>query len=220
MNIQDRFPLELTDLISFPSKGLSSVFSSTTVRKHHFFVSQPSLWSNSHICTMTLGKTIALPRWTFIGKVMSPLFNMLSRFIIAFLPRSKCLLISWLQSPSAVILEPKKIKSVSVSTFSPFICPEVMGLDAMIFIFWMLNFKPAFSLSSFTSSRGSSAPVCFLPLEWYHLLYLRLLLFLPAILIPAWDSSSPAFLMMYSACKLNKQRGNIQPWWTPSPFLN
>ena len=108
MNIQDRFPLELTDLISFPSKGLSSVFSSTTVRKHHFFVSQPSLWSNSHICTMTLGKTIALPRRTFIGKVMSLLFNMLSRFIIAFLPRSKCLLVSWLLSLSAVILEPSQ----------------------------------------------------------------------------------------------------------------
>ena len=76
---------------------------------------------------MTTGKTIALTRQTFAGKVMSLLFNMLSRLVIAFLPRSKCLLISWLQSPSAVILEPLKIKSVMVSIFSPSICHEVMG---------------------------------------------------------------------------------------------
>ena len=84
---------------------------------------------------MTTGKTIALTRWTFVGKVMSLLFNMLSRFVIAFLPRSKCLLISWLQSPSVVILEPKKIKSVTVSIVSTSFCHEVMGLDAMIFVF-------------------------------------------------------------------------------------
>ena len=84
---------------------------------------------------MTTGKTIALTRWTFVGKVMSLLFNMLSRLVITFLIRSKCLLISWLQSPSAVILEPKKIKSVTVSIVSPIICYEVMGLDAMIFVF-------------------------------------------------------------------------------------
>ena len=78
---------------------------------------------------MTTGKTIALTRWTFVGKVMPLLFNMLSRFVIAFLPRSKCLVISWLQSPSAVILEPKKIKSVTVSIVSPPICHEVMGPD-------------------------------------------------------------------------------------------
>ena len=85
---------------------------------------------------MTTGKTIALTRWTFVGKVMSLLFNMLSRFVIAFLPRSKHLLISWLQSPSAVIWEPKKIKSVTVSIVSPSICHEVMGLDAIILVFW------------------------------------------------------------------------------------
>ena len=81
---------------------------------------------------MTTGKTIALTKWTFVIKVMSLLFNMLSRLVIAFLPRSKCLLISWLQSPSAVILEPKKIKS---ATLSLSICHEVMGPDAMIFVF-------------------------------------------------------------------------------------
>ena len=88
---------------------------------------------------ITTEKTIALTRWTFVSKVMSLLFNMLSRFVIAILRRSKRLLISWLQSPSAVILEPKKIKSVSVSIVSPFICHEVMGLDAMIFVFFFLN---------------------------------------------------------------------------------
>ena len=84
---------------------------------------------------ITTGKTIALTRWTFVGKVMSMLFNMLSNLVIAFLPRSKCLLISWQQSPSAVILEPKKVKSVTVSTVSPSNCHEVMGQDAIIFVF-------------------------------------------------------------------------------------
>ena len=83
-----------------------------------------------------MGKTIALTRQTFVGKVMPLLFNMLSRLVITFLPRSKHLLISWLQSPSAVILEPKKIKSVTISIVLPSICHEVMGLDAMIFIFF------------------------------------------------------------------------------------
>ena len=99
---------------------------------------------------MTNGKTIALTIWTFVSKVMFLLFNVLCGFVTAFLPMSKHLLISWLQSPSTVILEPKKIKSVNVSIFSPFICHRVMGLDAMILIFWMLSFKPVFSLSSFT----------------------------------------------------------------------
>ena len=85
---------------------------------------------------MTTGKTIALTRRTFVSKVMSLLFNMLSGFVIAFLPRSKHLLISWLWSPSAVILEPKKIKSLTVSTVSLFICHDVMGLDAMVLVFW------------------------------------------------------------------------------------
>ena len=90
---------------------------------------------------MTTGKTVALTRRTFVGKVMSLLLNRLSRLVITFLPRSKCLLISWLQSPSAVILELPKIKSDTVSTVSPSISHEVMGPDAMIFVFWMLSFK-------------------------------------------------------------------------------
>ena len=99
---------------------------------------------------MTTGKTIALIRWTFVGKVMSLLLNMLSRLVLTFLPRSKHLLNAWLQSPSAVILEPRKIKSDNISTVSPSISHEVMGPDAMILVFWMLSFKPTFSLSSFT----------------------------------------------------------------------
>ena len=104
--------------------------------QHH--ISKPSIL----LCTiffmvqalypyMTTGKTIAVTRQTFVGKVISLLFNMLSGLVIAFLPRSKCLLNSWLQAPSAVILEPKKIKSVTISTFSPSICHEVKGPDAM-----------------------------------------------------------------------------------------
>ena len=84
---------------------------------------------------MTTGKNIALTRWTFVDKVMSLLFNMLSGLVITFLPRSKCLLISWLQSPSAVILEPPKIKSATVYTVSPTICHEVMVPDIMILVF-------------------------------------------------------------------------------------
>ena len=109
MNIQDWFPLQLTGWISLLYKGLSRVFSNTTVQKHQFFAVQPSLWSNSHIDTWLLKKTTALTRWNFVGKVMSLLFDMLSKLVIAFLLRSKCLLVSWLQSPSAVTLEPKKI---------------------------------------------------------------------------------------------------------------
>ena len=100
---------------------------------------------------------------------MSLVFNTLSRFVIAFIPWSKLLLISWLQTPTAVILEPKKIKFVPVSTFSPSICHEVMGQDAMILVFLMLIFKPAFHCLVSPSSRGSLVSLCFLPLESYHL---------------------------------------------------
>ena len=113
---------------------------------------------------MTTGKTIALTtRQTFVGKVMSLLFSMLSRLVIAFLPRSKHLLSSWLQSASAEILESPQIMSVTVSTVSPSICHEVMGPDAMILVFWMLSFKPTFSLSLSLSSRDSLVLLHFLP---------------------------------------------------------
>ena len=105
---------------------------------------------------MTTGKTIAWTIWAFVGKVMSLLFNTPSRFIIAFLPRSKHLLISWLWSPSTVILESKYMKSHTVPTFSPPICHEVIRPDTMTFVFGMLSFKPAFSLSSFTLIKSKA----------------------------------------------------------------
>ena len=119
------------------------------VQKHQFFDSAFFIVQLSYPY-MTTGKTIALTRWTFVDKVMSLLFNTLSRLVIAFLPMSKYLLISWLQSPSAVILGSQKIKSHTVSIVSPSICHEGMVQDAMILVFQMLSFKPTFSLSSFT----------------------------------------------------------------------
>ena len=139
---------------------------------------------------MTTGKTIALTRRTFVVKVMSLLLNMLCRLVITFFPRSKRLLISWLQSPSAVILEPSKIKS---STVSPSISHEVMGLDATISVFWMLNFKPTFSLSSFSFIKRLFSSSSLSNIRVVSSAYLRLLIFLPAILVPAYASSSPVF---------------------------
>ena len=136
MNIQDWFPLGLTGLISLQSKGLSTVLSNTTAQSINSSVFSPC-YGPTLTSIHDYWKTIALTIQTFVGKVMSLLFNTLPRFVIAFLSRSKCLLISWLQSPNAVILEPKKIKSVTVSIVSPSVCYEVMGPDVMIFVFWM-----------------------------------------------------------------------------------
>ena len=148
MNIQDWFPLRLTGLI-WQSKGLSGVLSNTTVQKHQFFSAQPSLWSNSHIHIWPLEKL-----WLWLdGPLLAKsclCVLMFSVLVAAFLPRSNHLLISWLQSPSAVILESKKINSLTVPIVSPSICHEVMWLDAMTLVFWMLSLKPAFPLSSFT----------------------------------------------------------------------
>ena len=130
---------------------------------------------------------------------MSLVFNTLSRLVISFLPRSKHPLISWLQSPSAVILEAKKIKSDTVSTVSPSICHEVMGPDAIIFVFWMLSFKQSFSLSSFTFIKRLLSSSSLSAIRVVSSAYLRLLIFLPAILIPTCASSSLACLMMYFA---------------------
>ena len=150
----------------------------------------------------------------------SLLFNKLSRFIIAFLLRSKHLLISWLLSPSAVILEPKKIKSVTVSIVSPSICHGVIRPDAMILVFWMLIFKPTCSLSSYTFTKRLFIYSFCSVVRVVSSAYLRLLIFFPAFLIPACASSSLAFSMMYSAYKLNNQGDNIEPWCTPFPFWN
>ena len=184
MNIQDWFPLWLTGLISLQSKGLSRVLqhhtSKASILLHSFFMVQLS-----HPY-MTTGKTIALTRWTFVGKVMSLLFNTLSGFVIVFRPRSKHLLISWLQRPSAVILEPPKMKSVTVFIVSPSICHEVMGPDAMVLVFkcWVLSslhqqftsWKFTFIKRLFNSSSLSAIRMVLSE-------YLRLLILLPAILI-------------------------------------
>ena len=136
MNIQGWFPWGLTGWISLQSKGFSKVFSSTIVQKHQFFgAQQKNLVQLSHPY-MTTGKNIALTICTFVGNILTLFFNMLSRFVIAFLPGSKGLLIPWLQSPSTVILEPKKIKCVTASTFSIYLpwsdgtrCHDLSFLD-------------------------------------------------------------------------------------------
>ena len=133
MNIQDWSPLWRTGLISLQSKGLSRVFSAPQLECINS--SMLSIFYGPALTSyMTTGKTIALTMRTFVGKVISLLFNTFSRFVITFLPRSKRLLISWLKSLSTVILEPKKIKSVTVYTFSPSICCEMMGLDAVVLV--------------------------------------------------------------------------------------
>ena len=169
---------------------------------------------------MTTGKTIALTRWTFVGKVMSLPLSMLSRLVIVFLQGAIIFLISWLQSPSAVILEPKKIKSATVYISPPSVCREVMGPDAMILVFLMLSFKPTISLSSFTFIKRIISSSSLSAIRVALSAYLMLLIFYPAILIPACASSSLAFLIVYSEYKLNKQGDNIQPWCTPFPIWN
>ena len=143
---------EIPGLISFRIDWLDLLAVQGTLKSllQHYSSKASILWCLAFFTVqlshpyMTTGKTIALTRQTFVGKVMSLLLNMLSRLFITFLPRSKYLLISWLQSPSAVILEPPEIKS---DTVSPSICHEVMEPDAMILVFWMLSFKPTFSLT-------------------------------------------------------------------------
>ena len=123
-----------------------------------------------------------------------------------------CSHLQWFWSP--------RKQSVTVSIVSPSICHEVMVSDAMILFFWMLRFKPDFSLSSFTSIKRLFSSSLLSAIRVVSSAYLRLLIFLPAILIPAYASSSPAFCMLYTAFKLNKQGDNIQPWHTPLPIWN
>ena len=151
---------------------------------------------------MATGKTIALPRRTFVGKVMSLFFNMLSRLIIAFLPRSKCLLILWLQSPSAVILEPPKV--CHCFHCFPVYLPWSDGTGCHDLSFLNLSFKPTFSPSSFTFINRLLSSSSLSAIKVVSSAYLRLLIFLLAILIPACASSNPAFHMKYSAYKLSR----------------
>ena len=146
--------MDYLDLLAIQgtSKSLQHHSSKASILRHlAFFIVQ---LSHPH---MTTGKTTALTRQTFVGKVMSLLFNTLSRLVITFLPRSKRLLILWLQSPTAVILEPPRIKSVTVSIVSLSICHEVMGPDAMILVFWMLSqlFHSPLSLSCIGEGNGN-----------------------------------------------------------------
>ena len=177
LQLQHQSSNEYSGLISFRMGWLDLLAAQGTLKsllQHHssnasilpcstFFMVQ---FSHSY---MTTGKTIALTRWTFVGKAMSLLFSMLSRLVTAFLPRSKCLLISRLQSLSAVILDPKKKMSVTVFIISSSICHEVMGPEAIIFVFRTLSFKLAFHPPLSPSSRGSFVPLQFLPLGWCHL---------------------------------------------------
>ena len=163
MNIQGWFPFGLTGSISLLSKGLSRVFSNTTVPKCQFFDTQPSLWFNS---------TSIHDYWK-----NHSFDDTDDRFDIAILPRSKHLLISCLQSLSTVISEPRKMKSDTVSTFSPSISREVIGPDAMILVFWMLSFKPAFSLSSFTFMKSLFSSSSLSAIKLVSSTYLRSLKF-------------------------------------------
>ena len=131
---------------------------------------------------VTTWKIIALTIWIFVRKVMSLLFNVLSRLVIAFLPRSKCLLISWLQSPSAVILEPKKIKCATVSTFPPTVCHDMMGPDAMILVFLKVEFQASFFTLFFTFIKMLFSSSSLSAIRALLSAYLRLLIFLSAIL--------------------------------------
>ena len=142
---------------------------------------------------MTNGRTIALTRWTLVGKVISLLLNTLSRFAIALLPRSKHLLISWLQSSSTVTLEKNRMNSVTVATFTPSICYEVVGLDVTLLIFWMLSINPAFSTLLFHPYQRFLVSLHFLPLEQYHLhiwgcWYFSQRSWLQLVIHPAWHS--------------------------------
>ena len=216
MNIQGWFPLEFTNLISLPSRELSRVFSSTTLQKCKFFSVQPSLWSNSHLYT-TPGTTIALTRGAYISLCLCFLIYLPSRFILVFLPRSKCLnFVAAVKVPSD-FWRPRKY--ITASTFSPSISYEVMGPDAMILVF-MLNFKPAFPLSSLTLINRLFSSSLVSAIRVVLSAYLRLLIFLPAILILAYGLSSLEFCVVYSACKLSMQSDKIQLCHTPFPVLN
>ena len=165
MNIQGRFTLRLTDLSSLLSKGHSRVLQCYSSNTLIFQYSAFFMVQLSHLYVRT-DKKHSFDYMDFVGKWYLP-FNMLSRFIITFLPRSKCLLISWLKSPFTVILEPRKIKSVTVSIL---FFPHLFGMMGCHDLsFWMLSFKPLSHSPVSPSSGGSLGPVCFLPLGWRHL---------------------------------------------------
>ena len=150
MNIQDWFILGLTGSRDSQQSSPAPQFESINS------LARSLLYGSTLTSVHDYRKNHSLIIQTFVGKVMSLLFNMLSRFVIAFLLRTKCLLISWLQSSTTMIFEPKKIKPVTVSTFSLSVRHEIKGLVSMILVFWMLSYKPAFSVSSFTKIEDIS----------------------------------------------------------------
>ena len=169
MNSQGWLPLGLSGLIFLQSEGLSSTFSSTTIQKHQFFGTQPFLWSNSHIYTWWLEKTIT--DYMDLCRQSNVCFLICSLGLSqVFLPRNKRLLISCLQSSSTVILEPKRRKSVTVSTFFPFYLPGSDGIGCRDLSFFNVEFQASFLTHSISPlPSGSLVPLHFLPLEWYHL---------------------------------------------------
>jgi len=167
---------------------------------------------------MTTGKTIALTRQSFVGKVMSLLFNMLSCHNFCYKEQVSFNFMAEVNICSDFGAPLKKC--VTVSTISPSICHEVMGPHAMIFVSRMLCFKQTFSFSSFTFIMRLYSSSSITAIRVVSSAYLRLLMLLPAVLIPVYASSSPTFVMMYSAFKLNKQGDNTQPWCTPFPIWN
>ena len=215
---------EYSGLISFRMDWLDLLAVQGTLKRllQHHTSKAPILWCSVFFIVqlshpyMTTGKTIALTRWTFVSKVMSLLFNMLSRLVTTFLPKRKHLLISWLQSPSAVILEPKKIKSATVS---PSICHEVMRPDGIILAFWMLSFKQLFHSPLSLSSRRSVFlfPFC-------HKGGVICISEVNDISPSNLDSSlcfiQPSISHDVLCIKLHKQGDNMQPWCTPFPIWN
>ena len=214
--IQSWFPLGLIGLISCcPRDSKESSLASQFKNINSTALSLP------YGPPLTSLHDIALIIQIFVSKVMSLLCNMLSRFVIVFPPRSKCLLISWLWSPFAVIFWAQENKICDYFPFFfPSICHKVLGPNAMILVFWMLSFMPAFSLSSFTLINRLFSSSSLSAIRVVSSAYLRLLRFLPEILLPACTLSTLAFYMMCSAYKLNKQGDNIQPWHTPLTNLN
>ena len=168
MNIQDWFPLGLTGQIFLQSKDSQESSQCHNSKASVLWCLALFMLQLSYLY-MTTGKTIALTIRTFAGKGILLLFNILSESVIAFLPRSERLLISWLQSLAVVILEPKKRKFVTASTFSPSVCYEVMGPYAVILVFEWWDLSQIFHSPLSPSKRGSLVPLHFMPLEWYHL---------------------------------------------------
>ena len=171
---------------------------------------------------MTTGKTISLTRWTFVSKVMSLLFNKMSKFVISFLPRRQLSFnfMGAVTISSDLGAQENKICHCFHFASFFFFCHEVMELDATILVFWMLSFKPDFSLSTFTFIKRLFSSSSLFAIRVVSSAYLRLLIFLPTILIPAWDSSSPAFHLTFSANKLNKQGDSMHLSCIPFPILN